>query len=136
MLTKGLLFTVKRSFLGFYQVKKTVDLHCVTGLVRNTQTKQFVVKMNSTMPHDFLFEGDCIVLFTEALLLVKPAIDVWTLTLGVDLCVRRKSDSVAVESKQECGGTAAHWTSCISTTLLAWRGIELTDCELSIKQTE
>lgn len=98
--TKAGFFNIKRGWFWGYSIKRVISLNCIQGLIRNPNTQEFVIKVNSSIANDYHYTGDCWEPLTEVLLTLIPGLSVWTITTRLDDFVKRKGDSV---TKRENG---------------------------------
>lgn len=89
--TSRTFYNIKRGFWGWYSVQRSFPLATITGLVRNPGSCEFVLKLDLSQPNDYRYQGDCVERFSMALLNVIPKLQIWTLGMDLDVCVRRKS---------------------------------------------
>lgn len=99
VLTKCSFYNVKQGFFFGYILKRIISLDCLQGLIRNPNTDEFVLKVNSSIPNDYRYIGPCWQGLTEALLGLNLRISVWTLTTALDDFVKRKGDAVACRER-------------------------------------
>lgn len=94
-LTKSNFYNIKQGFFRGYAIKRVISIECFQGLIRNPNTQEFLLKVNSSIPNDYRYIGECWEALTESLLKLRPGLAVWTITTGLDNLVKRKKDSVA-----------------------------------------
>jgi len=95
VLTKTHFYNLKQGFFFGYAVKRVIAIECFQGLIRNPTTQEFLLKVNSSIPNDYRYVGECWTALTETLLKLRPGLSVWTMTIGLDNLVKRKRDTVA-----------------------------------------
>ena len=89
--TAKTFYNIKRSFWGWHSIQRSFPIATITGLVRNPGSCEFVLKLDFSQPNDYRYQGDCVERFSMALLNLAPKLQVWTLGMDLDVCVRRKS---------------------------------------------
>lgn len=88
-------YNIKQGFFLGYSIKRTINIDCIQGLIRNPNTQEFLLKVSSTIPNDYRYVGECWEALTQVLLKLRPRLSVWTITTGLDNLVKRKRDTVA-----------------------------------------
>lgn len=94
-LTKSSFYNIKQGLFWGYSIKRVIGINCIQGLIRNPTTDEFVIKVNSSIPNDYRYIGDCWPALTAVLLALNPRISVWTITTGLEDFVKRKETAVA-----------------------------------------
>lgn len=77
-LTRTALLNIKKPTLGRYTVRRAIDIQAVIGLIRSEDSQEFILKVNSKEPNDYLYRGNCFQALRQRLLALKPDLKVWT----------------------------------------------------------
>ena len=89
-LTATSFYNVKKPFIGGYQVRRRIPFDRISGVVRNTERGEFVVKVFSTEPNDYRYQTSEYDSIIKALLSLRPNLKVWTLTVDLKQVARTK----------------------------------------------